>query len=122
MRVLILMTLMVSLSMAQAPAPNTAPRGNAENGKKLFVAYGCYQCHGYAAHGGANGDSLRGGPRIAPKPIPFAAFLKYLRRPLDQMPPYTEKLASDQDVADIYAWLLTLPEPPPVNSIPQLKE
>jgi mono/diheme cytochrome c family protein len=120
MRVLILMTFVVSLSMAQAPVPNAAPRGNAENGKKLFVTYGCYQCHGYAAHGGA-GDSLRGGPRIAPKPIPFAAFLKYLRRPLDQMPPYTEKLASDQDVADIYAWLLTVPEPPPVNSIPQLK-
>ena len=123
MRLLIVMTLMASLLSAQAPsqAPNAAPRGNADNGKKLFVTYGCYQCHGYSAHGGAGGDSLRGGPRIAPKPIPFAAFSKYVRRPLDQMPPYTEKLASDQDLADIYAWLLTIPEPPPVNSIPQLK-
>jgi mono/diheme cytochrome c family protein len=122
MRPLMLMTLMASLLSAQTPNPNTAPRGSADNGKKLFVTYGCYQCHGYAAHGGAGGDSLRGGPRIAPKPIPFAAFSKYVRRPTDQMPPYTEKLASDQDLADIYAWLLTIPEPPPVSSIPQLKE
>ena len=76
MRLLMFMTLMASLLTAQtpSPAPNAAPRGNADNGKKLFVTYGCYQCHGYAAHGGAGCDSLRGGPRIAPKPIPFAAF------------------------------------------------
>jgi len=114
------MILMASLS-AQTPNPNAAPRGNADNGKKLFVTYGCYQCHGYAAHGGAGGAQT-GGTRIAPKPIPFAAFSKYVRRPTEQMPPYTQKLASDQDLADIYAWLLTIPEPPPVSSIPQLND
>ena len=123
MRLLILLTLMASVLTAQTPAqvPNAAPRGNAENGKKIYVTYGCYQCHGYAAHGGAGGDSLRGGPRIAPRPIAFPAFSKYVRQPTDQMPPYTQKLVSDQDLADIYAWLLTIPEPPPVSSIPQLK-
>lgn len=126
MRLLILLTLltlMASVLTAQTPAqvPNAAPRGNVENGKKIYVAYGCYQCHGYAAHGGAGGDSLRGGPRIAPRPIAFPAFSKYVRQPADQMPPYTQKLVSDQDLADIYAWLLTVPEPPPVSSIPQLK-
>src|SRR5262245_37203066 len=121
MPLLMLVTLIALIAPVQAPTTAT-PRGNADNGKKLWVSYGCYQCHGYAAHGGAGGDSLRGGPRIAPKPIPFAAFSKYVRRPTDQMPPYTEKLASDQDLADIYAWLLTVPEPPPVSSIPQLKD
>ena len=123
MRLLILLTLMASVLTAQTPAqaPGAAPRGNAENGKKIYVTYGCYQCHGYAAHGGAGGDSLRGGPRIAPRPIAFPAFSKYVRQPTEQMPPYTQKLASDQDLADIYAWLLTVPEPPPVSSIPQLR-
>jgi mono/diheme cytochrome c family protein len=118
----LLMTLMASVFATQAPNSNAPPRGNAETGKKLYVAYGCYQCHGYAAHGGANGDSLRGGPRIAPKPLAFPAFLRYVRRPLNQMPPYTEKLVSDQDIADMYAWLLTIPEPPPVSSIPELRD
>ena len=122
MRLLMFMTLMASLLTAQtpSPAPNAAPRGNADNGKKLFVTYGCYQCHGYAAHG-PGGDSLLGGPRIAPHPIAFPAFSKYLRQPKGQMPPYTQKIASDQDVADIYAWLLTIPDPPPVSSIPLFK-
>ena len=117
----ILLVAVVFTLSAQTPSPtsNTVPKGNAENGKKLFVAIGCYQCHGYAAHG-PGGDSLLGGPRIAPHPIAFAAFSKYLRQPKGQMPPYTQKIASDQDIADIYAWLLTIPDPPPVSSIPEL--
>ena len=35
---------------AQTPAPQrpatTTPTGNAEEGKKLYLSYGCYQCHG----------------------------------------------------------------------------
>jgi|SRR5579862_1247131 len=125
MRLMIIVMVMVSLvvsAVAQVPTQgqNAAPKGNAENGKKLFVSIGCYECHGYAAHG-PGGDSLLGGPRIAPHPIAFPAFSKYLRQPKGQMPPYTQKIASDQDVADIYAWLLTIPDPPPVSSIPELK-
>jgi mono/diheme cytochrome c family protein len=89
------------------------PAGNAENGKKIFSAYGCYQCHGYAGQGGA-------GARLAPRPIPFEGFSRYVRRPLDQMPPYTSKVVSDQELADIYAFLLTIPAPPAANSIPML--
>ena len=87
-----------------------APAGSAENGKKIFTAYGCWQCHGYMAQGGA-------GARLAPRPIAFAAFSKYVRRPTDQMPPFTSKVVSDQELADIYAFLLTIPPPPAVNTI-----
>jgi ubiquinol-cytochrome c reductase cytochrome c subunit len=120
--VVLMLSLVVSVVAAQAPTQgqNAGPRGSAENGKKLFVSIGCYECHGFAAHG-PGGDSLLGGPRIAPHPIAFPAFSKYLRQPKGQMPPYTQKIASDQDVADIYAWLLTIPDPPAVSSIPELK-
>ena len=122
MRLSILLTLTVMTSVvgvlvsAQTPDATAAAKGNAENGKKIFTSYGCYQCHNYAAHGG------RAGPRLAPNPIPFAAYLRYVRAPTNQMPPYTDKSVSDQELADIYAFLLTIPVPPAVDSIAMLEE
>ena len=91
-----------------------APKGDAKNGQKLFESYGCYQCHGHVGQGGG------AGARIAPKPIPWAAFSKYVRHPLDQMPPYTEKVVPDNQLADIYAYLETIPAPPVAKSVPLL--
>jgi len=103
-------------SLAQTPATtDSVPAGNAETGKKLYAQYGCYQCHGYAAHGGT-------GPRLAPRPLAFAAFSKYVRQPSGEMPPYTVKVVTEAQLADIYAFLRTVPQPPPVDSIPLLKE
>jgi hypothetical protein len=36
------------------------------------------------------------------------------------MPPYTAKVVSDQELADIYAFLVTIPAPPAANTIPIL--
>ena len=107
---------MASALAAQAPAtgPNAAaPAGNTQNGKKIFSSYGCYQCHGYEAQGGP-------GVRLAPRPIAFAAFSKYIRQPAGEMPPYTAKVVSDKELADIYAFLQSIPAPPAVKSIPLL--
>lgn len=112
---LILMTV-ASVLVAQNPAPtpnNAPPAGNAANGKKIYAAYGCYQCHGYEGQGGA-------GSRLAPRPISFTGFARYVRQPTNQMPPYTVKVVTDQELADIYAFLLAVPPPPAVNSIPLL--
>jgi hypothetical protein len=38
------------------------------------------------------------------------------------MPPYTAKVLSDQDLADIYAYLMSIPPPPAIDSIPLLKQ
>jgi mono/diheme cytochrome c family protein len=38
------------------------------------------------------------------------------------MPPYTTKVVSDQDLADIYTYLKSLPPPPPASSIPLLNQ
>jgi cytochrome c1 len=38
------------------------------------------------------------------------------------MPPYTEKVVSGQEFADIYAFLKSLPEPPKAKSIPLLNQ
>ena len=108
--------LIASAVSAQAPATTqpAAPAGNAEQGKKLYVSYGCYQCHGYEAQG-----SNATGPRLGPRPIAFAAFSRYVRQPTGQMPPYTTKVVSDADMADIYAFVSA--RPAPVTNIPLLK-
>ena len=36
------------------------------------------------------------------------------------MPPYSEKILSDGDLADIYAYLQSIPKPPDAASIPLL--
>lgn len=101
---------------AQATPQPAAPTGNAEAGKKLFVSYGCYQCHGYEAQG-----SNATGPRLGPRPMAFAAFSKYVRQPSGQMPPYTIKVASDADLANIYAFVQSRPAPAAASSIPLLR-
>ena len=37
------------------------------------------------------------------------------------MPPYTDKVVSDTDLANIYAFLQSRPAPPPVDNILLLK-
>ena len=105
-------------SVATSPAPQDEkpPAGNIQNGKKLFTNYGCFECHGHQAEG-----TSVGGPRLGPNPISFPAFIKYVRQPTGQMPPFTIKVTSDVDLADIYSFLQSLPQPPKADSIPVLK-
>jgi ubiquinol-cytochrome c reductase cytochrome c subunit len=103
-------------SVAPASQAAEAPAGNAANGKKLFVTYGCYQCHGYEGQGGS------AGPRIGPPPLSRAFLLSYVRHPTGQMPPYTEKVVSDQDLTDIFTYLKSKPAPARASSIPLLSQ
>lgn len=118
MKPLLFSLLIVAAVSAQTPTPQrpapTTPTGNAEEGKKLYVSYGCYQCHGYEAQG-----SSATGPRLGPRPIALAAFSRYVRQPTGQMPPYTTKVVSDADLASIYAFVSA--RPAAAQNIPLLK-
>ena len=104
---------------AAPPAPTSAeaaaPAGNVNRGKTLYMSTGCYQCHSEQGQGGTQG------PRLGPKPIPFQAFLRYVRSPKGEMPPYKAKVMSDRDVADVYAFVEALPPPPPLSTLPLLQ-
>ena len=92
-------------------------KGDAANGRTLYLADGCWQCHGRVGQGG-----LMTGPApvLAQTRLPFAAFSRQLRNPVNDMPPYPEKLLSDKEVTDIYAFLQALPGRRPVKDIPLL--
>jgi mono/diheme cytochrome c family protein len=90
------------------------PRGDAARGRTLYTDDGCYQCHGRQGQGAVSG------PRLAPRPMPFAAFARYVRRPTNQMPPYTTKVLPDSGLADIYAFLESIPASPPASTLPLL--
>ena len=105
-----------AVAQQAAPAAPAAPAGNARTGQTLFLKIGCYQCHGNEGQGGA------AGPRIAPAPmLAFRAFTAYLRSPRGEMPPYTAKVLTEQNLADIYAYLTARTVPAAVESIPLLK-
>jgi mono/diheme cytochrome c family protein len=102
----------------QGEKSEAAPAGNAETGKKIFTKDGCYECHGRQGQGAAQGA----GPRIGPLQLSFEAFTKYVHQPTGQMPPYTSKVISDQDLADIYAYLQSRPKAAPSKDIPLLNQ
>jgi ubiquinol-cytochrome c reductase cytochrome c subunit len=102
--------------LAAQESKNTGAPGNAEKGKLLFNKNGCYECHGREGQG-----SSMTGPRIAPNPPPFEVISGYVRKPAGEMPPYTAKVISDQELADIYAFLQSRPRPPAAKSNPLLK-
>jgi mono/diheme cytochrome c family protein len=89
---------------------------NATNGKRLFAAKACYECHGWVAQGGL------AGPRLAQTKLSLQGFRTILRNPPpSQMPPYRAAVLSDAEAADIFAFIQSLPAPSPVESIPLLK-
>ncbi|HTS25911.1 MAG TPA: cytochrome c [Bryobacteraceae bacterium] len=110
MRFLLLAVFLTAIAHAQQPA------GNAENGKRLFARDGCYECHGYAAQGS------RDGPRLAATSLPAQVVINYVRRPFGAMPAYTPKVLSDHELADIYAFLKSLPAARPAKDIPLLDQ
>jgi ubiquinol-cytochrome c reductase cytochrome c subunit len=96
---------------AAAAAQTAAAAGRAAVGAALFYRDGCFECHANEGQGGTQG------PRIGPNPIPYARFAWYVRNPTGEMPPYTVGVMSDQELADVYAFLRARPQPAPVDDI-----
>jgi len=115
MRVLAGLTAVLFLSGAASAQP---PAGNAAHGKDLFVKYTCYGCHGFS---GENGP----GARLVPMKMTQAGFIGYVRNPprANQMPSYSVKVLKDAELADIYAYIRTIPDTArPPQSIPLLRQ
>ena len=88
--------------------------GSAEHGKVADVKHGCWQCHGFVGQVGV------AGPKLAPNPMPVEAFSAIVRFTSGAMPPYQKAILSDGDLADIHAYLQSIPKAPDYRSIPLL--
>jgi mono/diheme cytochrome c family protein len=104
--------LLALASLAVMPTAGAAQ--SAEKGKTAYAKHGCWQCHGLAAQGGV------AGPKLAPDPMPLVALTAFVRHTRGAMPPYQETILSNEDLADIHAWLQSLPRPRDYRSIPLL--
>jgi len=96
-----------------------APPGDTINGKRVYLNDNCFTCHGRAGQGGAyNGPA----PALAKTAMPFEGFLGQIRNPSNDMPAYTAQVMPDQAVADIYAYMQSLPGPREAKDIAILKD
>ncbi len=91
--------------IAPARSQDQAPAGDAGKGKRLYLADGCFACHGRVGQGGQYYGAT---PVLAHSELPFDAFEQQLREPTNNMPAYAEGVLSEQEAADIYAYLQTL--------------
>ena len=103
-----------ALAAALGGFGTSAMAQSAEKGKAAFMKNGCWQCHGTVGQGAITG------PKLAPDPKPLAFMQVFIRNSKGPMPPYMEAILSDQDLADIHAYLASIPRSPDAKSIPLL--
>jgi len=106
------------IAVAATTAWAQAPEGSAERGRAAYLAMGCHACHGTLGQGGERGA----GPKIAPNPFPYQAFAFQVRRPRSSMPRYPAEHLSEQQLADIYAYIASIKPGPSAKDIPLLRE
>lgn len=104
-----------SMLIAVAAQAQNAPAGSAERGQKIYLHQMCHNCHGTVGQGGGVA-----GPRLAPNPWPWVAFAQQTRKPRLVMVPYSEKTLPDRDLADIYAYIVSIKPGPAAKDIPLL--
>lgn len=100
--------------VGQAPAGQSVV-GDATRGKTLFSdTYNCYACHGF--------DAQSGERRLVPMNYTQEGFITFVQNsPLPNMPAFPD--ASAQTLADIYAYIKTIPaDAPPLGQLPLLRD
>jgi mono/diheme cytochrome c family protein len=100
-------------------ADDDVPTGDPVNGKRLYLADGCFECHGRAGQGGRFNYAT---PALAQIALPVESFIAFLREAPNDMPSFSSDVLSDKDAADIHAFLLTLPGPKPAKDFPLLNQ
>ncbi len=106
------------LTLAAANAIAQSGTASAERGAKLYLEKMCYTCHGYAGQGGERGS----GPTLTPGLWPYPAFAQQVRHPRQDMPRYGSRFVSEDELADIYAYLASIKPGPDAKDIVPLRD
>jgi mono/diheme cytochrome c family protein len=115
MKQLLIAAALLAPLAASAQSP-PAPPGNADTGKRLLLSKGCWECHGFSGQGG------RDGARIGATSLTLQGVIRYVRRPTGAMPAFTDKVITDQELTDIYAYLKSLPPVKAAKDVPLLNQ
>jgi mono/diheme cytochrome c family protein len=107
------------IGIGVARADDAPPAGDAANGKRLYLADGCFECHGRAWQGGRFNYQT---PALAQEALPVDSFIAFLREAPNDMPSFSSTVLSDKDAADIHAFLQSLPGPRSPKDIPLLNQ
>jgi ubiquinol-cytochrome c reductase cytochrome c subunit len=110
-----LVTLVLLSTLAPRLAGATGLEGDPQAGQARYLRVGCYECHGTVGQGGI------AGARIVPLPLPWLGFQLYVRRPAGQMPAFSQQVLSDAELADIFAFLSSVPPGRGAADIPLLE-
>jgi mono/diheme cytochrome c family protein len=102
-----------------AALAQNAVSGDAANGKRVYLADGCFMCHGRVGQGGAMNYPA---PAIAKLEMPVESFVSFLRDAPNDMPAYSTDVLSDKEAADIHAFLQSLPGRKPAKEFPLLNQ
>ncbi len=110
------------LSAALAPAATFAQAAPDDakaiaQGRALFMANGCFSCHGTVGQGGERS----GAPKLAPEPYPYEAFRALVRTPREAMPRLDEKFVSDEQLRLIHRYLQSIEKGPGAKDIAALR-
>jgi mono/diheme cytochrome c family protein len=91
-------------SAAAVQGEAAGPAGDPEVGKAVWALgnTSCRNCHGGEAEGAW-------GPDLAGRNLTLARFLQAVRKPAGRMPAFVESQLSDREVADLVAYLNSLP-------------
>ena len=104
-------------SVSQSPR---APVGDSAAGKEFWNGYECAHCHGLYGQGGY-------GPDLAGLGLTFDQFKHQVRQSWGVMPRWSEQQISDKELANVYAFLTSLPRVAtpgvaPPGSTPRLQQ
>ena len=116
---LVALAAMTAFGGSTTASAEDPPSGSAANGKRVYLADGCFECHGRAGQGGALNYPI---PPLAQLQLPVESFVAFLRAAPNDMPAYSADVLSDQDATDIYAFLQTLPGRRPAKDFPLLNQ
>jgi mono/diheme cytochrome c family protein len=105
--------------LGPAALAQNAAAGDAANGKRIYLADGCFTCHGRVGQGGAMNYPA---PAIAKLEMPVESFVSFLREAPNDMPAYSTDVLSDKEAADIHAFLQSLPGRKPAKDFPLLNQ
>jgi mono/diheme cytochrome c family protein len=109
----------LSFDLPRAVADDEVKTGDPVKGKRIYLAVGCFECHGRAGQGGRFNYPA---PALAQIELPAESFIAFLRAAPNDMPAFSADVLSDQDAADIHAYLRSLPGRKPVKDFPLLNQ